>query len=188
MKNLFLAVLFFFTLKSQAWMADLNADLSSEAITTTSDQKNSAQFISLGVLGDLGKGETMRYYLGWGIISASSKNTNATAGVDQTFSTLDMGPTFRVHFDKRGLYTGTLTYALFAKGTLATGAVSEAITGSSMHLKFAIEPEVTERFFIGFALNYYSATYSKSVVNSTESSVSYKVIRTFPSLSLSYRY
>lgn len=175
-------------MKSYAWMVDLNADLSSEAITTASDQKTSAQFLSLGVLGDLGKSETMKYYLGWGIISASSKNTNSTAGVDQSFSTLDMGPTFRVHFDKKGLYTGTLTYALFAKGTLVTGATSEAISGSSMHLKFAVEPEVTERFFIGFALNYYSATYTKSVLNSTESSVSYKVQRTFPSFSLSYRY
>jgi len=99
-----------------------------------------------------------------------------------------MGPMFRMHFDNHGLYTMTVTYALFAKGSLEKSGVKETISGTSIHLKFAVEPQVTERFFIGFAVNYYSASYNKSTVSSTESDVSYKFQRTFPSFSLSYRY
>lgn len=188
MKSLLIAALFLFSFKSQAWIADVNADIISEAASTTSESKTSRQFIAVGVLGDLGKGERARYYLGWGIISASAKDTNSSPAYEQTLSTLDMGPTFRMHFDPRGLYTATFTYAIFAKGTLATAATDEKLTGSSYHLKFAIEPSVTERLFIGFALNYYSASYSKSVASSVESDVSYKMTRMFPSFSLSYRY
>lgn len=188
MKNLILAVLILFSFKSYAWIADLNADIISESFSTKTEQTSSRQFISFSALGDVGKTESARYYLGWGVISATAKDAISSPSVDQSFATLDMGPTFRMHFDKNGLYCLSFTYAIFGKGTLTTAGVSEAIRGSSYHLKFSIEPQVTERLFIGFSLNYFAASYNKSVVNAVETDVSYKVTRMFPMLALSYRY
>jgi hypothetical protein len=188
MKSFFFALLLLFSTKSFAWMADLTADIVSEAFTTASEQKTTRQFISIDAVGDLGKSETFKYYLGWEIISASFKDSNSAPSVDQTISSLDMGPVFRMHFDRNGIYSFSFNYGVYAKGSLSTAAGSEKLTGTSMHLKFAAEPQISEHFNIGFALNYYAASYGKSVLGTTESSVSYKTQRMFPSLSVSYRY
>lgn len=188
MKKIFPLLLFLFGIKSHAWMVDLNSDLVTESFTTSSEQKSSRQFFLLGFMGDLGRYEKTYYYLGWGVISAATKDTNETAGIDQKFSTLDMGPIFRINFGSRALYSLTLVYALFAKGQLDTGSASEKITGSSYLAKFAIEPEINENFRLGFGLNYYAAQYSKSVTDSVETDVSYKTQRMFPSISLSFGY
>lgn len=188
MKFLISAILFLSSARSFAWMVDFNSDLVTESFSTNTEQKSSRQFFMLGILGDLGRYERTRYYLGWGVISAATKDTNDSAGVDQKFSTLDMGPIFRVNFGSRSLYSLTLVYALFAKGKLDTSGTEENITGTSYVAKFAIEPEITENFRLGFGLNYYAAQYSKSVTNSVETDVSYKTNRMFPSISLSLAY
>lgn len=186
MKLFFYVFFILFSVKSNAWMLDLNSDLVTESFKTASEQKNSRQFFLLGALGDLGRYDKTRYYLGWSVISAATQDTNEAANIDQKFSTMDMGPILRIGFGSRGLYSLTLVYSLFAQGKLDTNGASEKLTGSSYLAKFSMEPEVTENFRLGFGLNYYAAQYSKSVSNSVETDVSYKMQRMFPSLSLSY--
>ncbi len=188
MKFLICLAFLFISLKSQAWMIDLNAELGSDTLSTTSEEKDTRQTYFLGVLGDISKGDTASTFVGWGVINANVKNTNNVAGTDQTFSTLDTGPLFRLGLGSRGTYSFSLMYALVAKGKLDSGGTSGAITGSSYLIKFAIEPEVADKVCVGFAMNYYAASYSKSVTSSVESNISYKIQRTFPSVSLTYRF
>jgi hypothetical protein len=188
MKLFFSLLLIFFSARSQAWMIDLDTDFATDAFTTAQEQKNSRTFFQLGMLGDINKGDSVSSYVGWGVISAAAKDTNEKAGVDQTFSTMDTGPLFRFGFGSRGVYSVSLMYSLVAKGKLDQNGTSGDLTGSSYLFKFAIEPEVAEKIYVGFAMNYYAASYSKSVTSSVESDVSYKIQRTFPSISFSYRF
>ncbi len=168
-------------------MIELNANFATDAFTTAAEQKTARQFYLLGLLGDVHTGDRTSTYVGWGVISAGAKDTSAS-GTEQTFSSLDTGPLFRMGFGNRGTYSLSALYALVAKGKLDSGARSEALTGSSYLIKFAIEPEVADKVCVGFAMNYYAASFSKSVMNSVESDVSYKIQRTFPSISFSYRF
>lgn len=188
MKPLALVLLLLFAKNANAWIVDFNSDFVTETFNTTSDQKNSRQFFLLGALGDLGRYEKTRFYMGWGVISAATKDENTSASIDQKFSTMDTGPMFRINFGSRALYSTTLIYSLFTKGKLDNSGSSSDITGTSFLAKFAIEPEINENFRVGFAMNYYSAQYNKSVSNSVESDVSYKIQRMFPSISLSFGY
>lgn len=179
-----------YVLSSQAFMLDLNGNMFQDAQTTATDSKSAKTFIGVAALGDIAKSDVGTFHLGWSIISMSQKTDVGTTS-SESFSSLDMGPEFRWAFDKKGLFSVSLVYGVLAKGTYQSGvgsSTSETVSGTNLFFKFAIEPEISERWHLGFAMNYYSVQYKLSVVNSVETSVSYKNTWTFPSISATYRY
>lgn len=177
-----------FAQQAHALFIDFGSNLSLGNFNYTTAQTNNKTFTNAGLFANLSKAEyTARVQIGWYLLSYSGQE-NFPGSITQTLNSNDMGPALRWSIDRRGRFSVTAVYGVICKGTLSDGTTSESLSGESLLIKFTIEPDVSERFFIGGALNYYSASYKTSVIGTTQSNVNYQNNYIFPSLSLSYRY
>ncbi len=186
MRILIFVVVIFFGFASQAFLLDFNLDAFDGNLSTTSDSKNSRLFGSIGLMADLSKSDSVRINFGFSLINVHLKN-ELGSNASESLTSLDMGPSIRWNIDDHKLYSLSAVYGVFAKGKYESSGISQSLTGNSYYFKFAIEPEVSERIHLGFALNYYSVQYGSAVINSVESSVAYKNSWFFPSISLAFR-
>lgn len=172
---------------SFAVVADLNLGLAQGGFSRVTDQNVTRSINSFGIFANLGKPDANSgFLLGW--YMSAIKNSDAFPGViDQTLTSSDMGPSFRWQTLNRQIFSVTYAYGIICKGNFSDSTVSEEINGESHLLKLAIESNLSERFVIGIAVNLYTANYKTSLINSVQSSVSYKNNWTYPSISLSYR-
>lgn len=189
MKSSLIFILFLiFAVNSYALVAELNLGISQSAFTRTTDQNVGRSINSVGIYANLGKSDSAKGFLmGWYVSSIT--NTNNFAGVlDQTLTSSDMGPSFRWHINSKLLSSITYTYGIICKGNYSDGSVDEKLDGTSHFIKFEIiESYISEKFLIGLALNYYTASYKSSVISAVQSDIDYKNTWTYPSLTLSYR-
>ena len=186
---LFIFVLLsFLASNSHAFLIDLNAGIMQGGFSRTTEQNIGRSINSIGLFANLGRSENFSgFLLGW--YMSSVRNTDSYQGVlDQTLTSSDMGPSFRWQYQSKQIYSITYAYGIICKGNFSDSIVSEETNGESHLIKLSIESNLGEKFLIGFALNQYTANYKTSLVNSVQSSVSYKNSSTFPSLSLSYNY
>lgn len=185
---IFFILVFAVSLQSHAVLLDIGSGIFQGSFEHTSEQTNSKSQNAFGVFANLSNATNyVGVNIGWYMFSFSSKE-NFPSAIDHSLSSNDMGPALRWQIDKQKLYSLTLAYGIICRGGYNDGSTDEALTGESYLLKFAVEPMVTERVFVGVGLNYYVANYKTSVVNSLQSEVSYKNTIFYPSLSFSYRY
>lgn len=172
---------------AKAAMLDLNLGLTQKSLSTTYDSKVSYSNIAFAFYAHLGKPESSSgLMLGWSY-NSFSHNENITGFVDQTITSSDTGPAYRYYLQRDYLfYSLSAAYGIVTKGNYKSGATEESISGESYMVKASLETRMTERFYLGFSLNMYSANYKISVVNSVQSDVSYKDSWTYPALSLGY--
>lgn len=188
MKSILTFILLILAVSSSfAVVADLNLGIAQGGFAKGTDQNISRSINSLGVFANLGKSDaTSGWLLGW--YMSSVNNSDAFQGVlNQTLTSSDMGPSFRWQTQARQIFSVTYAYGIICKGNFSDATVTEELNGESHLLKMAIETNLSDRFLIGLALNYYAATYKTSLISSVQSSVSYKNTWTYPSISLSYR-
>lgn len=177
-----------FTTPAFALLLDINSNVSLGNLTTSSAQTSNKMVNAFGVFANLSRKEaSSRLQIGWYILSFSSKDYIPSV-VNQTLDSSDMGPAVRWDIDKRGFYSLTFAYGVICKGSLYDGSTTSSLSGVSYLVKASIEPQITDRLYIGGAINYYSATYDTSVVGSTQSTISYQNNLIYPSISLAYRY
>lgn len=172
---------------SFAVVADLNLGIAQGGLAKSTDQNISRSINSMGIFANLGKSDaTSGWLLGW--YMSSVNNSDAFPGIlNQTLTSSDMGPAFRWQTQARQIFSVTYAYGIICKGNFNDATVTEELNGESHLLKMGLETNLSDRFLIGFALNYYTANYKTSLVSSVQSGVSYKNTWTYPSISLSYR-
>lgn len=186
MKLLLFFYIVIFQALANAVIIDIGASQFSQSFTQNAESKSALTFMNLSLMANITKGEPKKINFGWSIISVSTQLETTTTS--EKLSSLDMGPVIRWAIDQRRLYVLTLAYSVYSKGTFETLTTSENLTGTSIHAKFALEPQLTDTFGLGVSLNYYSPSYNKSVLNSSESDVSYKGSHIFPAISMAFFY
>ena len=173
---------------ANALLFDLNLGVLQGSFDHSGEQINSKSVNSLGLFSNLSNSESMLgINIGWYMLAVTSKEVFPPT-VNQSLTSNDMGPAIRWQIDRQKRFSLTMAYGIICRGSYSNGIVDESLTGESYLLKFAIEPEFSDKYFIGFGLNYYVANYKTLVLNSVQSNVSYKNSLFFPSLSFSYRY
>lgn len=171
-----------------AFLLDLNLGLTQGSFDRSGEQTSSKANNALGLFANLSNSESsLGFNIGWYILSVSNKESFPPT-INQSLTSNDMGPAIRWQIDRQKRFSLTLAYGIICKGNYDDGIVNENLSGESYLLKFAFEPEIAERYFLGVALNYYVANYKTLVLNSVQSDVAYKNSLFFPSLSFSYRY
>ncbi len=172
----------------QAFVLDLNSGILQGRFDRNTTQTNAIAINSVGLFANLSKSESnLGVNLGWYVTAVSIKESYPTSS-SYTLTSNDMGPAVRWQIGKNNTFSLTFVYGLIYKGNYGDGAVDESLTGESYLVKFAFEPALSERYFIGAGINYYAANYKTSIVNSVQNEVSYKNMLIYPSLSFSYRY
>ncbi len=173
---------------ANAFLIDINSGILQGSFNRASEQTNSKSANSLGLYANLANSDSnLGLNIGWFMLSISNKESFPPT-TNQTLTSNDMGPALRWQIDKGKKYSLTLAYGIICKGNFNDGTTDESLNGESYLLKFAVEPEIADRYFMGIGLNYYVASYKTRVVSSIQSDAGYKNTQIFPSLSFSYRY
>jgi len=182
MKYCLLAALMLFSGKALAGtMLDMGAFYSSDSLTTPSSSTTGNTFYNVGLLLSYNK----KIWAGWNYSGVSlSRAETATT----TFTAQDMGPYFKWQFGSNQLYSMSFAYGLSSRATYSDGTVDEEWRGTSLWAQFGVSPEVANGVRVGGSLNYYSGSYSKKVVSSTESSISNTKTWIFPMINITMQW
>lgn len=167
-------LLLFATVEAFAY-AELNVFYNGETFnpgTATTSTKTFAE-VSVGFSIDNGS----RYLVGWSYGLFSSITTD-------TYSCTQMGPRFIWSITKSKSVSLGLGYNLVTKASYTpNGGTAQEWTGTAIKVDLGYNFPVSESFYIGFRLNYSSATFSSKLVNSTTySTVSNTAVYTYPSI------
>lgn len=174
-KNILAALLLFSGNASASALLDIGGTYISDASATPSTQKSTSYFYNFGALLKLKKS----IWAGWNYsgISISDTTTATTA-----FSSTDTGPYLKWQFGRHELFSVSLAYNFLSSATFSDGGTRENWTGTSYWLQCGVAPEVREGLHVGVSFNYYSASYTKKVVSSIESSATNSKTWIFPTL------
>lgn len=167
-----------------ALVLDLNAFYDTKTLTTATQETGNKMLLDVTVAMDVLK--KPRLVLGWsyGIFSTTDTTTTTT-----TITTSDMGPRFGWFIDKDEKWSFFVTYNLLASATYTPGgSTASTLRGTSIKADVGWTLPVSDNFFCGIKLNYYSATYAESLVGgSTFTQISYARSFIYPSVVFSYR-
>ncbi len=163
---------------------DLNTFYFSDSFNNGTTNAANKMIWSAALLLDTSKSK--RLYVGWNIVSASATDSGSTT---TTFSSTDMGPKILWVPSKNGNLTVEASYNLIVKGAYSSGGAATASqwSGSSIYASLGYLPEISESLYAGVKLNYYSVAYSKEIVSTTITDVSYSRRWIFPSICLQWR-
>lgn len=150
----------------------------SDTLNASSNQNSSQIFYNFGVLFSV----TKTLWAGWDYLGISTRTVTSTT---DTYSTADTGPYMKWQIDKAELYSVSAAYHIQSKAQYATGDTKEKWDGTSLWGQFTIAPDVGRGLHIGLSLNYYSATYTRKVVDGTESTDTNTKSWIFPSVNMS---
>lgn len=173
---------------ARAFLLDINSGILQGSFNHITDQSSSKSVNSMGMFASLSKTDTgSGLFIGWYMSALAIKDV-FPGSINNTLNSSDMGPALRWQIDAKKITSLTFAYGILCKGSFNDGTTDESLSGESLLVKFAVEPEIGDKFFLGVGLNYYSANYKTSVTNSIQSEVGYKNTLIFPSLSFSFRY
>ena len=158
-------------------MIDIGGIYYSDSLTTPSDRTSTQMFYGGGLLLDLGK----QAWLGF---NYSGINQTQSTSTTTTFGSSDMGVGFKYQLGRGKLYNFGAAYNLISKATYSSGTTNENWEGTSFLVSFGVSPEVAEKLYIGMSLSYFSASYTKKIVNNVESSASNGKTWLFPMLTI----
>jgi len=152
----------------------------SDTFTTTTSTASSRTYYGLNIIANLDSKE--RFYGGFHVSQMSFSDTTTT------MSSLDMGPMLVWVLSQKNTLSLELGVNVTASGQYVHGSTTEALTGMSYYASMGVMPEIFEDWYVGFRLYYYSMAYSKSVVLTTSTDVSYTRAFIFPTFSISWRH
>ncbi len=159
-------------------LLDVGAGYFSDSVTTSSSDTSKKLVYNFSALLSISK----NFWGGWGYMNMSSDRSQGATDVQ--LAGYSMGPAFKYQFGRSRTHSISAVYNLINNATYTTNTSTEEWSGSGYSFQFAAMPEVRENLFVGFTINYHSVNYSKKVVGSTESSVSYTRTWLYPTLSL----
>lgn len=149
-------------------LVELGGTYISDSMTASSTSSSSKYAYNLGVVFPIAK----NFWGGFSYLGLSQADKDSSGSTTNWAST-DLGPYFKYQFGRGQLYSLSAAYNLISKATYSkTGGTSEEWSGTSYLISFGFMPEIKNELRIGVTVNYYSASYTKKVVSSTESSAS----------------
>ena len=168
---------------AQAAFFDLNAFYFQDSLDTGTETTNNRTLIDLGAGLDIDKNG--RFVIGWSfsIFSYDLSDTNSTE-----VSTNEMGPKFGMYFGKDYNWGLFFTYNLISDASFSDGSDNLDWRGNTYKVEFGYSAQLTDHFFLGARINYYSATYDEQFDASNNfTEVERSLSFTYPSLHMSWR-
>jgi hypothetical protein len=181
MRNAFLTLILITLLTSVGQaklLLEAGAGYFSDAITTSTSDTSTKLVYNVGVLFSINKG----FWGGWSY-AGLSYDKMAASTTTQLIG-YGTGPYLKYQFGRGRSYSISMAYNILNTATYTGGSSSETWSGTSYNLQFAAMPELREGLNVGVTFNYYSATYSKRVIGSTESNISYTRAWIYPTISM----
>jgi hypothetical protein len=176
-----------FLLLTQVALAGLHGEVNTfyatdsfKAETSSSESKT---YYSFDIYANLNSKGT--YFAGFHLDQVALQETAASSTARLT--SLNMGPMVMWLMDRKKEYGLSLGYNIVANGAYTTSSASTTLSGTGLFVSFSAMPEISENFYVGLKLNYYSLSFSRSIDGSTVSPVSFTRTLIFPSLSLAWR-
>ena len=160
---------------------EFGATYLSDGIATPTQGATSSYFYNGGILFSINKTT-------WGGWNYSGLTASESAPSTVSFTSVDTGPYLKWQFGRGEVFNLSFAYNISSKATYTSGATTENWEGTSFWLSWGVTPEVSDGFNVGASLNYYSATYTKKVVNSVESTAANSKTWIFPSLVMIKRF
>ncbi|OFZ14658.1 MAG: hypothetical protein A2Z20_03750 [Bdellovibrionales bacterium RBG_16_40_8] len=160
---------------------DLNTFYFTDSLTQTSEDKYDLTTYAflLGFMLD-NKG---RYQLGWNYASYSTNNISDST--TKEYKSSQMGPAFVMYLNKDRTLRFGFAYNLSTAGTYTESpATSEKWRGTGLAGDLGYQFQYSESFSFGMRLNYSSTTFNEKLVDTTQTTVSYKKNIIYPSIAL----
>lgn len=180
MKNIVLfTLIIFISINSKADLLIETMGLyESDSLAMTTSNSGSKTFYNFGFLYSI----KSNLWGGWNYMSLSQSDTMGSTTT--SFAPVDTGPSIKYFFGRGEVFSVGMTYNFQSTASYTSGSTNQTWSGTSYLMSFGITPALTDTLHIGLSINYYSASYSKKVVNSTESSASNSKTLIFPAFSL----
>lgn len=187
MRILLLLIFFLFTNQAQAILIDLNTFYFSDTFSPGSSNSTFARTAyDLRVGFSLDK--KSRYFIGWNY-SGVTVADQLSSGNEQYTST-EMGPSFLWVIDRNNRWILSLTYNLVSTAQYTpAGGSTEKWKGTTLKAYLGYNIQLSEYWFFGPTLNYYSASFNEKIENeSTYTQVSITRSMIYPGIYLGYRF
>lgn len=124
--------------------------------------------------------------LGWNYGSLTFADN---PGTETTLTVTDMGPKIYYYIDKELTWVIAATYNLITKADYSSGSSTSELRGTSIKAEAGYMPMITEGFYMGAKLNYYSVSFNEEVTNTTTlDQVTHKRTAIYPTFSFAYRF
>lgn len=144
------------------------------------------QIARTGFAGGIYFQASKKWWIGWNVFSSQFETSMESN--KSSYSSMDMGPSFKYEFGSDQVYFLKGTYHLNIESTVKIGTSTEKIQGSSYVVGFGVQPQIYDGVRLGVSLNYYSGSHSKKVVSSVQSTVSYSNSWIYPSINLGFQF
>jgi hypothetical protein len=165
---------------------ELNGLYNTDSFTTATTAAYSKTYYALDIHSNL---ENKNRFYGGFHVDQVTLTEQATAATTTTLTSLNMGPMLMWVMDHKKTFSLSAGYNVLANGTYTvTGSQSATLTGSGLWASLGVMPEISDNWFIGFRLTYYSLSYAKSTTGSAAADVSYSRTLIFPTFGLAWRY
>lgn len=185
LRIIYLSIIVLLPINVQAALSvGLDGFINTDDFKSTQTSANSKSFYSLSFLANLDNKK--QFYAGFHVGQVSVTETSGSTTT--AFSSLDMGPFIAYMFDQKGSFSLTIGYNVTATGTYNDGTNLANWSGTSILTSFGVMPSFGENFYLGFKINYYSVSYSKEVVSTTASDISYTRALIYPTFGMAWRY
>lgn len=183
---IWMGLFFWGSQSSAAIFAEIDGIYTSDTFTTATDATYKKTFYSFDLFANL----TSKYTVFAGFhLDQINFSEQPTASTEYSLTSQNMGVMLMWVMDKAGTYSLSAGYNLVQKGSYTTTGASETtLDGTGYWGTFGIMPEVAENLYLGVKFLYYQASYSKKLVGTTSSDVSYSRSFISPILGLSFRY
>ncbi len=188
LKFLVVLVILLFSL---AWTTTANAFVELNTFFMTNSLKTTAATTSSQTYLETTVGFAIdnksQYQVGW---AYNLFSTSDAATTTQTYSSTQMGPRFIAFLTKSKSWSAGFGYYLTTSATYSDGTgTSETWKGSALKLDVGYNMPISEQFYLGFRLNYSSATYvERLVATTTYTTVSYAKTTMYPSIYMLYTF
>lgn len=164
---------------------DINLFYMSDTFVGSSESQSTKMMIDFAPTLDLTRRGAL--VLGWnyGIVSLSESVDSS----DSKFSATDMGPKIGWYINRDRTWSLFFTYNLISTAKYDDGDGELEWRGTSMKVELGYTIDFGSSLLMGAKLNYYSASYSEELSQSTNfEEISYSRSLIYPSLAMVYRF
>lgn len=162
---------------------DINTLYFTNTLTQTTEDSNSVTVYS--AFAGFNVDKKGYFTLGWNYGAYSTVST--VGATTKTYTSSQMGPGFIFCLDKSREWRLGFAYNLVTVNKYTvTGAVAQEWTGTGMAADFGYQFHFNDSFALGVRLNYSSSTFTKKLIGTTQTNVSYSKALIYPSLAITF--
>lgn len=127
-----------------------------------------------------------RFYIGWNYFMWSRTTDND--GTESEISLTEQGPRFLFFFNEMRTLGLSASWHPYVKGERTLSGTNQELSGSGYTASFLYHLKVNNKFYMGFSVNYHSATLDEQTVGTTLTEITESYSNIVPMIDLSFRF